>query len=521
MKEMQLNRKQIVTAAAVLICIILAVSLYIKIEMNDSADDMIIKTDYCNLYYPSRWKDTVVIMKEEALVRFLAGLETGEETPLFDVHFGSEEGTFCQWIRTKKGSQISVSVTVHSVTPDDSWNQEQIDMLYAMQEDLNHLCSRLPVVEAPRDPAREEQPQETPVYEDIEIVTPYGRLSYPGIWETYLRMNVVEEDTYVIEFHAVVADHPQQHLFDVSIGPDVDSRYQFCTAKDGTVYWLALERHALETDDSWTEAEMDILYGMMESADDLLRDLVPVEEERLSVEPGVIETPYGQLLYPGEMKQTLRWEEMSSEPYILAFYGYVGDHPQQHLYDISIGTDLEDPYGTIMTPDGNTAQIAVRYYPFTPDSGWTEEQADAIYAMQETANQILEQFALVEMPMDMQPEETASEDILIKTPYGELRYPGKWANNVRIQRSSGKPYLVRFYGHAGSIAEQHLFSLAFGGNEGVEVATVADARGHAVNVYLISAGITGEEGKDKDQLYAMLEDSNYLIESLDRAGEES
>ena len=229
---------------------------------------MKIKTVYCDLCYPSHWKEYIAIRQTDNTVRFLADIKDYETQPLFDIHFDSDTGSPCGMLMTKNGAEVFVSLTVYPIVQAETMSQEQLDLLYGMQEDLNDLLENLALTE-PREttPAAAEQTDQ-----DIEIETPYGKLKYPGMWKTYLQLHVIEEDVYTVGFYAKVGDHPEQHLFDVRLMADADGEFRMYS-ETGAVCSLDVEFALFEADDSWEQEDADILYGMLEGFNYLIETL--------------------------------------------------------------------------------------------------------------------------------------------------------------------------------------------------------------------------------------------------------
>ena len=515
------NKKTIavvVAACALLAAVFSAVYFWPQevIVPGSAEGDMTIETEYCDLYYPARWKELVKIRIQDGCVTFYADLKRLGEYPLFDISFTDNGGALYGTIRTKDGMSADVYLSAYPVSGKRKLRQENMDLLYAMQDDMNQLCGKLPLVNDP-----ESDPEKVVQAEDIEIITPYGTLTYPGIWDSYLRRNAMDGYIYSIEFYANVEGHPEQHLFDIHMGPYLNGEYQLCVLEDGSVVTLDLVRYPLELDNSWSQSQADILYGMMEDAQLLIRDLMPAKTaEQNWQEDILVDTPYGQLWYSGQWRDMIRTETVSADPYTVAFYGSAPDHKDVHLYDVCFGMAQENAIG-IVSAAGKTAVVSIRYYSVPVDRGWTQEQMNAVYALQETAADVLTLIPLEDVYTFLEEDDAQNdvEDILIKTPYGEVRYPGKWKDNVRIEEDWEKSRSAHFYGSVGGYPEQHLFTLAFGGREGIEVAVIADEQGKAVNVYMIPGEITGPEGPHKDLLYSMQEDFNYLIRSLTTAVE--
>ena len=257
-------------------------------------DHIQIQTEYCDLYYPSRWGENVKIVQTEDTVQFWAVMEGYGLLPLFDIHFDSDEGSFYGMITAEDGTEVPVSLTVYAIEPDESWSQEQCELLYGMQEDLDSLLSKLPIVASGSSNAQEDQqasdmtesPETAPessqteenqqAYGEIEIVTPYGVLRYPDTWKGYLRLNEIEADVYTVEFYANVEGHPEQHLFDVQVGSSIAGGVVWYTVNEETVF-LNITVLQKELDETWEEDDADIIYGMLDDINYLLDQIETAE----------------------------------------------------------------------------------------------------------------------------------------------------------------------------------------------------------------------------------------------------
>lgn len=263
------NKKMVLTIFLAVFVLAISVFLLTRADMNGIR----IKTDFCDLYYPSEWKKQVGIQKESNSVLFQAEIEGYAVQPLFEIHFDSDEGDYYGMVSTKDGGEASVSLTAYLIEADASWNQEYINTLYGMQEGINHLLSKLPLVASEQVSLSEDEQE----YEDIAVVTPYGNLRYPGIWEEYLRLDISEGDVCQIGFYANVGEHPKVHLFDVQIGADISGQFQM-KSEDGSLYSVNIDFAAIDLDKSWSENEAHIVYGMQEGVNNIIEFLNPAEE---------------------------------------------------------------------------------------------------------------------------------------------------------------------------------------------------------------------------------------------------
>ena len=271
MAEMKWTKNRKIVLTLFLAVFVLVISVFLLVRAG--VDDIRIKTDFCDLYYPSEWKKQVRIQKESNSVLFQAEIEGYAVHPLFEIHFDSDEGKYCGMVSTKDGGEVSVSLTAYPIEADASWDQEYINMLYGMQEGINHLLSKLPLVASEQVSLSEDEQE----YEDVAIVTPYGNLRYPGIWKEYLRLDISEGDVCKIGFYANVGEHPEMHLFDVRIGADISGQFQM-KSEDGNIYSVNIDFAAIDLDKSWSEDEAHIVYGMQEGVNNIIEFLNLAEE---------------------------------------------------------------------------------------------------------------------------------------------------------------------------------------------------------------------------------------------------
>lgn len=290
------NRKTVLIFVLLSIIVVGTVIFCKENARSDGPKDAIkIPTEYCDLYYPSVWGDHIKILQTDNIVQFRAVIDGYGLQPLFDIHFNSDEGVFCGIISAEEGREVSVSQTTYPIVPEENWSQEQLEMLHEMQDGLHYLLSQMPIAVSETAPVLEEQPatevqetlksQPTDFVEtasesaglhenlqtdgDIEIKTPYGVLRYPGIWADYLRLDILEADVHRIAFYGNVDHHPEQHLFDVLIGPLPEGAMELYT-ENGKKISLDIVVALGELDQTWEENDSDIIYGMMDDINYLL-----------------------------------------------------------------------------------------------------------------------------------------------------------------------------------------------------------------------------------------------------------
>ena len=62
---------------------------------------------------------------------------------LFAATFGADEGGLTAVIKGEKGARTPVTFVMSELLFNDSWSENEKDLLYAMQEDLNYLLDNL------------------------------------------------------------------------------------------------------------------------------------------------------------------------------------------------------------------------------------------------------------------------------------------------------------------------------------------------------------------------------------------
>lgn len=163
---MKKNKKLVIILSVVLVILIgIVVVLFIKgnLEENGNTEEkqtgisvstveqqiqneesFTIDTEYGDLYYPKKWESNIrteVNEKEGYSVKFFGTVEGKEEQPLFEIIFNSDAEMMIGTME-KDGENIYVGFNFSEPNV-DSWAQEDADMIYAMQEDVNYLIGML------------------------------------------------------------------------------------------------------------------------------------------------------------------------------------------------------------------------------------------------------------------------------------------------------------------------------------------------------------------------------------------
>lgn len=255
----------------------------------------------------------------------------------------------------------------------------------------------------------------------------------------------------------------------------------------------------------------------------------------IETEDHVVVTSYGNLLFPGDWAPLLHTEVTDGEPCTVLFSAKLDSRKEaQKLYAITFGGEAEDAIAAVKTEDGTYYAVKVETFAFAPDDTWSEQDINIVFTMQETLNYVLENLNLLDADVlnedaapdqenNAEPEPSEStgkvdpDDLKMDTPYMELHYPAKWMDYVSIQVTEGDVYSVSYGCVIGSHPEQHLFTVHFGGDQGVSLKTVKGENGEMVEIRIelteleLDGTWTAEE---RTIITTMQEDLNYLLSKM-------
>ena len=102
-------------------------------------------------------------------------------------------------------------------------------------------------------------------------------------------------------------------------------------------------------------------------------------------------------------------------------------------------------------------------------------------------------------------------DILIKTKYAELRYPGMWEDRFSYEIADGQPYTVKCFATVDSHDKVEIFDIVFGGG-GALIGTLGETK-ISVDMKEPDFDKSWEDGQIQT-VNAMQEDVNYIINGL-------
>lgn len=110
----------------------------------DSEADIITETPYCNLHYPGKWEDVVLIenSSNNPYIVDYYGVLGGEKYLLFSLVFGESEG-FCLGTFSTEDGNVEMHIVEGALDNIDDYSDEDQSMLYDMQINVNYIIQNL------------------------------------------------------------------------------------------------------------------------------------------------------------------------------------------------------------------------------------------------------------------------------------------------------------------------------------------------------------------------------------------
>lgn len=146
-----------------------------------------------------------------------------------------------------------------------------------------------------------------------------------------------------------------------------------------------------ETVPATAPAEASILPYIPDNSSSL-EDSTLIPPRDVMVSAG-LETPCGSFDFASTWGDSLRFEDRSDDTrFIAVAYGTSGDK-EAELFTIYMGQGGTEGYllGTLPNRDGTPTEIRFTVARFDPDDTWSQEDRNAIYAMQEGINDFVSQ----------------------------------------------------------------------------------------------------------------------------------
>lgn len=120
----------------------------------------------------------------------------------------------------------------------------------------------------------EEDALESVMADGVVISTPIGELYYSKAWEEYTEVKCSSDEThFTAVIHANIGNHSMDilaiHLCDEADGMTVGS----VPDSDGNQTKVFLEIYEIDTDNGWSQSEIDTVYAMQESVNQLVEQI--------------------------------------------------------------------------------------------------------------------------------------------------------------------------------------------------------------------------------------------------------
>lgn len=242
--------------------------------------DLEIEFPYGRLYFPGVWNDRIRVaceQKEAVTVTLYATIGEHEEVELFRVIFGKEADDPIGFFKTVDGTYIGVHMVRGAFEPDESWTQDDKQLLQIMQESADYLLNKMELSDTlPEEnedaPASNTQPEN----DDIEIETPYAILKYPGQWKKQLRVKHTAGDIYTVAFYGEVIPDKEMLLFSIRFNDVESENIGAIKTPDGTEVPVGMVCEELQFEAGIDGEAMDAYYAMQEALNDVL-DQLPLE----------------------------------------------------------------------------------------------------------------------------------------------------------------------------------------------------------------------------------------------------
>lgn len=113
---------------------------------NEHQYEIVIETEYGDLYFPDQWKEFLVTDQTEGenTVEVSFSAQINEETySLFTITIGGDADTPAGTLTSSDGTQRNVYVQIEEIQESNLLDESEQNRLYAMQEDINYLLDSL------------------------------------------------------------------------------------------------------------------------------------------------------------------------------------------------------------------------------------------------------------------------------------------------------------------------------------------------------------------------------------------
>lgn len=241
-------------------------------QESDKNDPTSVKTPYGTLNFPKEWREYLAVEVMEGdpyQVVYIADLGGDKKHTLFVLEFGGNAESAAGFVNVN-GSKVPLHLSVLDSPFGSDWTDEEINMVFTMQEAVNDVLSGLNL-ELNMGTGQDPNPSE-PVNngDDMVIDAPCGELHYPSRWKDNLSLQM--GDDYVA-FYGRVGGHGEQWLFTVHFGSGVGIEIGSVNDANGQTVSVSVEIEDLMLDDSWSTNDAGVIYAMQEDLNYLLMNL--------------------------------------------------------------------------------------------------------------------------------------------------------------------------------------------------------------------------------------------------------
>lgn len=244
-------------------------------EPTVSVQNLTVSTPYCDFTYPGKWKEQLHTQYSESddggALTFLAKIGKREEE-LFSVIFSSSIDTVHAPVGVLTGGEapVMVSLKLYDLETDKGWTGEEMEMLYAMQDDCNYLTEQL---QNRPDFDGNYEPYFAP--EEVRITTPFCTLAFPGEWSEQIWWEFIPSDNGgSLHVYGLVAaeDAP---LFTLYFGNSTEEAIPVGSLKiGGSQQPISLAMAEPENADHWTTSDWDDYAAKQEIINDLMASVM-------------------------------------------------------------------------------------------------------------------------------------------------------------------------------------------------------------------------------------------------------
>ena len=103
----------------------------------------------------------------------------------------------------------------------------------------------------------------------------------------------------------------------------------------------------------------------------------------------IIETDYGDLLYPARWEKELLVEQKDQPDGVIVSFSTEADGTVYSLFTAYLGTEHGDCLGTVTAPDGTEQPVFIEIHDLPDLSALSPEEQDRLYGMQEGVNDVI------------------------------------------------------------------------------------------------------------------------------------